>query len=51
VQRVVELELRILTLGDWATVTTIAFDTVVHVPQVITSVYVYVPAVSPLGTV
>jgi hypothetical protein len=40
-----------LTVGVGLTVTVTLFDVTLQLPQVITSVYTYVPALNPLGTV
>jgi hypothetical protein len=48
---VVEPLALIVTVGDWLTVTVMLFDVTLHPPHVTTSVYVYVPALKPVGTV
>ncbi|KXB96629.1 MAG: hypothetical protein AA908_11950 [Chlorobi bacterium NICIL-2] len=49
--RLVEPLALMLTLGDGLTVTTTLFDVALQLPHVTTSVYVYVPAPKPEGTV
>jgi hypothetical protein len=44
-------EHEIVTVGTGLTVTVTLFDVALHVPHVTTSVYVYVPAPKPVGTV
>ena len=41
----------IVTVGVWLTVTVTLFDVALQLPHVTTSVYVYVPAPKPAGTV
>jgi hypothetical protein len=48
---VVEPLALIMTLGNGPTVTVTLFDVTLHPPHVTTSVYVYVPALKPIGTV
>jgi len=40
----------IVTLGDWLTITWIAFDPTVHPPHVTSTLNVCVPAPNPVGT-
>jgi hypothetical protein len=40
-----------VTAGVCCTVTVTLFDVTLHEPHVTTSVYVYVPALKPVGTV
>jgi len=49
--RLVEPLALMLTLGDGLTVTVTLFDVALQLPHVTTSVYVYVPALRPAGTV
>jgi hypothetical protein len=44
-------EHEIVTVGTGLTVTVTLFDVALHPPHVTTSVYVYVPALKPVGTV
>jgi hypothetical protein len=51
VHRLVEPLLLMLTVGAGLTVTVTLFDVALQLPQVTTSVYTYVPAPKPAGTV
>jgi hypothetical protein len=51
VHRFVEPLLLMLTVGVGLTVTVTLFDVALQPPHVTTSVYTYVPALNPLGTV
>jgi hypothetical protein len=51
VHRLVEPLALIVTVGDGLTVTVTLFDAALQLPHVTTSVYTYVPALRPAGTV